>query len=481
MTSVSGLPRILQTVLEQLTANNNILGWNIFENKFETLCLNIRFDLGINDQYSNTEACSYRRVSPKQRQRNIVRLNKHNQISPQECPKTHLHNIQCTSHKDAYKKRKIDSLSPECMRADSNFYSPVTSIDTPISINCETILEHNDFSSPNMDITQQAIQSTEYNDETIVRFNEPLYEKFMAEEYEHVDVTISPMISQAEISTIEHVEYNIATSNEPIATSSADLFVQTVQYNLSTPAVDMPVKPEEYVSSSPTDPAADFLEYTMATSSSEQAVQPVEYTIAPSNDHINTQSADLFAQAAEHNIATSAGYMVIQPVEYSQIHASEITAHDIDNAILCPCCNDQMNVGHQCDDESNKLQPDISDSPAPEPPDLSVPDPSVPYPSVPDPSAPDPSVPDPSVPDPSVPDPLVPDPSLPDQSVPDPSVPKPPDSLVPEPPDPSVPVPRDLPLINMDIVNMDNMNIYLEIARVVARTVRDFRTEYPEN
>ena len=22
----------------------------------------------------------------------------------------------------------------------------------------------------------------------------------------------------------------------------------------------------------------------------------------------------------------------------------------IDNAILCPCCNDQMSVGHQCDD-----------------------------------------------------------------------------------------------------------------------------------
>ena len=110
MTTVPGLPRILQTVLEQLTANNNILGWNIFENKFETLCLNIRFDLGINDQYSNTEACSYRRVSPKQRQRNIVRLNKHNQISPQECPKTHRHTIQCASHKEDTSKKKKNRL-----------------------------------------------------------------------------------------------------------------------------------------------------------------------------------------------------------------------------------------------------------------------------------------------------------------------------------------------------------------------------------
>ena len=82
---MSGVPLILQTMLKQLATNNVINNWNIYENHLGQVCLNIRFDvesgrpLDVGDTQSNDGLLNtqYKKVSPKQKARNINRAQQH--------------------------------------------------------------------------------------------------------------------------------------------------------------------------------------------------------------------------------------------------------------------------------------------------------------------------------------------------------------------------------------------------------------------
>ena len=74
-----GLPNTLSTMLQQLVSNNNLISWNIFENKNGKISCNIQFD--IPDIVCDSEqptmhdyTCAYRRISPKQQTRNANRV-----------------------------------------------------------------------------------------------------------------------------------------------------------------------------------------------------------------------------------------------------------------------------------------------------------------------------------------------------------------------------------------------------------------------
>jgi hypothetical protein len=113
-----GLPKTLYVMLEQLLNHNSLNGWSIYQNKYKNLCLCIRFDNDSAIQSGSVSdlACSYRKQSSKQQQRNLQRVQAYNS-----------------------KKRKIDSESnsPENIRMDL-FKSPNTCIDTPVSLRRST-------------------------------------------------------------------------------------------------------------------------------------------------------------------------------------------------------------------------------------------------------------------------------------------------------------------------------------------------------
>ena len=41
------LPIVLRNMLGQLTQNNTLVGWNIYEDRHQKICLNIRFDIDL--------------------------------------------------------------------------------------------------------------------------------------------------------------------------------------------------------------------------------------------------------------------------------------------------------------------------------------------------------------------------------------------------------------------------------------------------
>ena len=105
------LPKTLRIMLSQLVSNNELLGWNIYCNKYDQLCCNIRFDVVecghiVSDSLAmQDQTCCFRKVSPKQQARSRGRLD---------------------NFKDKYhvskdnKRRKLDNTSPELPRFDSD-------------------------------------------------------------------------------------------------------------------------------------------------------------------------------------------------------------------------------------------------------------------------------------------------------------------------------------------------------------------------
>jgi len=76
---IPGVPNVLTIMLEQLASKNSINGWNIYENKNGHVCMNIRFIVesgNVSKSHVATDILSaqYRRVSPKQQERNLKRV-----------------------------------------------------------------------------------------------------------------------------------------------------------------------------------------------------------------------------------------------------------------------------------------------------------------------------------------------------------------------------------------------------------------------
>jgi hypothetical protein len=109
-TDISGLPKPLQVIIQQLFANNSLKSWIVYSNKYEQLVLNVKFDIcepGLEDVHE--QACLFRRVSGKQQSRNIARAATHN------------------------KKRKLNPSTPEQPR-DTVDNCHFTIIDSPESV-----------------------------------------------------------------------------------------------------------------------------------------------------------------------------------------------------------------------------------------------------------------------------------------------------------------------------------------------------------
>jgi hypothetical protein len=120
-------------MLGQLIQNNNLLGWNIFEDRHNKLCCNIRFDIelgghvtgsvgrqaGLASQNNThgTEPCKYRRVSTKQQVRANERLHKFKSANPATTKENQYHH---SDNDIQNKKRKCDSFTTELPRIDYN-------------------------------------------------------------------------------------------------------------------------------------------------------------------------------------------------------------------------------------------------------------------------------------------------------------------------------------------------------------------------
>ena len=85
------LPITLRTMLGQLIDNNNLVGWNVFADRHNKICCNIRFDIGQSEHGGGSSAvdlgqtslpCVYRKVSPRQQVRARERLNKYKSFNP---------------------------------------------------------------------------------------------------------------------------------------------------------------------------------------------------------------------------------------------------------------------------------------------------------------------------------------------------------------------------------------------------------------
>ena len=111
-TNSKGLPYTLNVMLTQLVSNNELQGWNIFENRHGHICMNIRFVAGEDSHVSTSVPATYRRISEKQARRNLDRAAQHNidkqKIKTASTPKELQNN----------KKRKYSYSSPELIRND---------------------------------------------------------------------------------------------------------------------------------------------------------------------------------------------------------------------------------------------------------------------------------------------------------------------------------------------------------------------------
>ena len=106
-----GLPHTLEVMLMQLVSNNQLNGWNIFENRHGHICMNIRFVVSDSDvDMVGSVPASYRRISPRQVARNTRRAQDHKQ---------HV-DTQTATQNDSNKKRKFSHSSPELNRSENN-------------------------------------------------------------------------------------------------------------------------------------------------------------------------------------------------------------------------------------------------------------------------------------------------------------------------------------------------------------------------
>ena len=107
------LPNTLKIVLQQLLTNNTVKSWNVFEDRKGDICCNIKLDIYETDQTPKRDMfCAYRKISPKQQDRNKSRLSDYN----------------------IAKKRQTNDDTPEITRTYSGLDTCMSHIDTPISV-----------------------------------------------------------------------------------------------------------------------------------------------------------------------------------------------------------------------------------------------------------------------------------------------------------------------------------------------------------
>ena len=226
------LPKPLKAMLRQLMCNNELRGWNVYSNKHNQLCCNIRFgivesghvgesgnaSLPIHDQ-----TCSYRKVSIQQQARSKGRLD---------------------SFKDKYqvrndsKKRKLENPSPELPRLDCDMLDTsanyIDSPDQPMKYQCGHVTHQYqiDSSSP-ITLSPKSDDASSCGSAISVKKSNPLeYHLAVPEvqtdplQLESVTIISPPEPSQCDSTIVPHVEHigfssNVVSHMEPTYCSSS--------------------------------------------------------------------------------------------------------------------------------------------------------------------------------------------------------------------------------------------------------------------
>ena len=124
------IPPVLKNIIHHLlNTYGHIKSWNLYENVKGTINVNIRFDnVVVCDRdgavsHSERDSCvlpaTYKRLSTKQMERNRMRATSWSTPTP-----------------DTFKKRKMDTISPEIVRKDTDVFSTAC-VDTPEKVNVE--------------------------------------------------------------------------------------------------------------------------------------------------------------------------------------------------------------------------------------------------------------------------------------------------------------------------------------------------------
>ena len=255
------LPIVLRNMLGQLTQNNTLVGWNIYEDRHQKICLNIRFDIDLcghvagsvdtvsdyatqnNIPRTNTQTCKYRKVSDKQQVRARERLQKLKSSNPTTTKETQSDTNNCdTPLIPDNKKRKHDDLTPEMPRINFNDSShliqtpetvgsddhfilggeePVFSTSTPEDPDIHSV--SSDEASSNKGSTSESslsetplsLETSRHKHPKVTHINCPCCDKIMTATHECDEETLAAGIND-ELSILNETDNDTCTTPPPI-------------------------------------------------------------------------------------------------------------------------------------------------------------------------------------------------------------------------------------------------------------------------
>jgi hypothetical protein len=311
-THLQGLPHTLEVMLMQLVCNNQLNGWNIFENRHGHICMNIRFVVG--ESHVGSVPASYRKISPRQAARNTRRVQEHH--------------TQTTPQNASNKKRKFSKSSPELNRSDSTAEE-----EYQVSVCSNTSLVEyvqEEYHSGCRDTPKLDPSTPPHPSPSTLRPKEEYQTSVCA------DTSVMEYVKEAHQEEYQSgcrdtPKLDHDPSTPPHPSPSAQLLKDEYQTSVCADTSVMEyvkeAHQEEYQSGCRDTPKLDHDPFTPPHPSPRaQLPSPIEQ-VPDDGESLND------------NIG-------------KEVHTS--TTRELSSAILCPCCNEAMTIDHECDPETDQ-------------------------------------------------------------------------------------------------------------------------------